>query len=122
MNILISYNQYNILLEYERRNSDKQYEEQYNKLKNSFIRYFENVITAYSEDDDSISLYDKDETRLLTYRKKSQELYYNFKINDFMYDFIPHHIWSRHSKYVISDVFNNYFDDPVKYVTPAGMN
>ena len=122
MNILISYNQYNILLEYERRNFDKEYEEQYNKLKNSFIRYFDNIITAYSEDDDSISLYDKDETRLLTYRKKSQELYYNSNINNFMYDFIPHHIWSRHSEYVISDVFNSYFDDPVKFVTPAGMN
>lgn len=122
MNILISYNQYNILLEYERRNFDKQYEEQYNKLKNGFIKYFDAIIVAYSEDDDSISLYDKDETRLLTYRKKSQELYYNFSINNFMSDFIPHYIWSRHSKYVISDVFNNYFDNPVKYVTPAGMN
>ena len=111
-----------LLVEYDRRSYDKQYENEYEKLKPGFIKYFNHIIDYYFENDELVNLYDKDEKRLLTYMKRSQELYYNFDINKFMNEFIPSYLWARHDKYVISDVFNLYFDYPVKYVTPAGMN
>lgn len=122
MNILITHSQRNFILEYERSSYDKDYEEEYHRIKGRFIKYFENIIDSYFEDESQISLYDKDEMRLFTYRKISEELYYNSKINYFMTEFLPPHIWSRHSKYIISEVFNNFFDNPVRTVTSAGMN
>lgn len=122
MDILITLKQCNILLEYERRNYDLEYKEQYDKIKDGLITYLNNMIEYYSEDDNSINLYDSNKKRLYTYRKLSKELYFNREIVDLIGELFPAYIWVRHGQYIISDLFNLHFDNEVKYVTPAGMN
>ena len=121
MNIKISHNHLKFLLEYERKNQDKKYEDEYNKLKKSFLRFFETMIDSYYESDSVVHLYDKNEKRVISYYKDSEELYYSRDISDLIMDLMPHYLWMRHGDYVISEVFNSYFDYPVKYVTTAGM-
>lgn len=109
------------LLEYERKPHDKKYEEEYEKIKKSFISFFNKLIDAYYESDSVINLYDKNENRIMSYYKDSRELYYSRTLNDLIMDLIPHYLWMRHGQYIMADVFNSHFDNPVKYVTPAGM-
>lgn len=109
------------ILEYERKPHHKKYEEEYEKIKNNFINYFKRLIDAYSENENQISLYDKSEKRLLTFQKRSKELYYNRDLNEFMMDNVPAYLWMRHGDYIMAEVFNEFFEDEIKYVTPAGM-
>ena len=122
MDITITSKQYNLLLEYERRNYDLEYKEQYDRIKDGVINYLNNMIEYYSEDDDTINIYDGNKKRLYTYRKLSKELYFNRDIVDLIGELFPTYIWARHGQYIISDLFNLHFDNEVKYVTPAGMN
>ena len=109
------------LLEYDRKPHEKKYEEEYEKMKKNFIRFFDTIIDAYYESDSVIHLYDRNENRIMSYYKDSKELYYSRALNDLIMDLMPHHFWMRHGQYAIADVFNSHFDNPVKYVTPAGM-
>lgn len=122
MNLIISHSQLIVLLEYERKPHDKKHEREYEMMKKSFLKFFDNIINSYFEDDSKISLYDKSEKRIMTYNKTSEELFFNRDLSDLIMELIPHHYWMRHGSYVIADVFNTYFDNPVKFVTPAGMN
>ena len=80
------------------------------------------MIESYFEDDDFIRLYDTEEKRIITYNKKTQELYYNRDIADYMSDVLPSYLWARHGQHLISDLFEEYFPEyKVKTVTAAGM-
>lgn len=121
MNVKVTQYQFNFLLEFERKNQDKKYEKQYELLKNNFLKYLDNKTDSYSENDSSIALYDKSGDRILHYMKDSEELYINRIINELMMDLMPHYLWMRHGDYIIADWFHMYFDNPVKYVSSAGM-
>ena len=43
--------------------------------------------------------------------KPSGELYYRSQLDDTYGDAFPHPIWLVHGKFILSDVFNEYFPD-----------
>jgi len=87
-------------------------EEQYTRLKDSLVNRVKDMITGYGEDDKRIDLYDSNKELLISYRKNRSdrgEVYYSNSLYDLMSTILPHPIWYRHGKYVISDVFESYF-------------
>lgn len=109
--------------EIERDWRDKEYSEQYSKIGKKFVDFISKSVTSYREDDESISLYDENDKRLMSFYKSSGELFYNSDMSRFMTDVIPVFIWARHDKYIMSDVFEELFPDyTVRSVIPAGMN
>lgn len=117
----LSENKKNIT-ELDRTWRDQEYEKEYNRIKNKISKPVENMIESYFEDDDFISLYDTEEKRIITYYKKTQELYFNRDIADYMSEVLPLYLWARHGQYIISDLFEENFPEyKVKTVTAAGM-
>ena len=117
----LSENKKNIT-ELDRTWRDQEYDKEYNRIKNKISKPVENMIESYFEDDDFISLYDTEEKRIMTYYKKTQELYFNRDIADYMSEVLPLYLWARHGQYIISDLFEENFPEyKVKTVTAAGM-
>jgi hypothetical protein len=109
--------------EMERDWRDKEYSEQYDRIGKKFVDLISELITSYREDDKSISLYNENDKRLLSFFKPTGELYYNSDIYYDMTNFIPAYIWARHGKYIMSDLFEELFPDyKVRDVMSAGMN
>ena len=109
--------------EMERDWRDKEYSEQYDRIGKKFIDIISELITSYREDDDSISLHNENDKRLMSFYKRTGELYYNRDIYDDITNLIPVHIWARHGKYIMSDLFEELFPDyKVRDVMAAGMN
>jgi hypothetical protein len=109
--------------EMERDWRDKEYSEQYDRIGKKFVDLISELITSYREDDKSISLYNENDKRLLSFFKSTGELYYNSDIHYDITNFIPVYIWARHGKYIMSDLFEELFPDyKVRDVMSAGMN
>lgn len=107
----------------ERDWRDIDYQEQYDRIGKKLIESLSEFVDSYSEDEKRINLYDNNKKRLFSYIKVSKELYYNSDINKLIDELIPTYIWARHGKYVVSDMFEEFFPDyEVRTVTPAGMN
>jgi hypothetical protein len=111
MKYLITESQYKLISELERTWRNVEYAEQYKKLKHRLVPYFEKLVDSYDENDFDIYLFDSDNKILVSYIKKSGELYYSRHLDKLYEEVFPHPIWLVHSDFILSDVFNIYFPD-----------
>ena len=111
MKYLITESQYKLISELERTWRNVEYAEQYKKLKHRLVPYFEKLVDSYDENDFDIYLFDSDNKILVSYIKKSGELYYSRHLDNLYEEMFPHPIWLVHSDFILSDVFNIYFPD-----------
>jgi hypothetical protein len=111
MKYIITESQYKLITELERTWRDFEYKEQYDKLKLRLVPYFEKLVDSYGENDFDIYLFDSDNNILVSYIKKSGELYYSRHLDNLYERIFPHPIWLVHSDFILSDVFNIYFPD-----------
>ena len=122
MKYIITESQHKLISELERTWRDIEYTEQYERLKPKMVRYFESLVDSYSEYSDAFVLLDSDRKKVMIYMKPSGELYYNRDLDNLYNELFPHPIWLVHGKYIMSDVFNEYFPDyEVKSVKSANM-
>jgi len=104
---------------------DEEHEEIFDRTKKNVIKSLKRKLKTYYEDDERIVLYgDEDgDDRLMDYRKKSKELYYNRTLSDFYGKVLPHPLWYVNGKYYVYDTFKELFPDvQVTRVTSANMN
>ena len=109
MKYLITESQYKLISELERHWMDKEREGEYDEIKDGLISYFVNEVESYGENDSEVVLFDSDNNILISYNKKTNELYYNFDSFQYYDSLFPHPLWARHHKYILSDVFENLF-------------
>ena len=123
MKYLITESQYKLISELERNWMDREYSEQYEKVRSRIVPYFENLIDGYSKSNSHITLYDSDDTPIMRYNKKSGELFYDRKLDNTYEKFLPHPFWYVHGKYILADVFESLIPDyEVKKVTSAHIS
>jgi hypothetical protein len=114
MKIIITESQYNLLQETFRRDRyDAEYADEYPKYKGMFITAIKMEITASGQTEDSILLGDSDGKILVSYRKPSRTLYYDYNWGDDIEKLMPWHIYNRHFKYALFDFFKSIFPDVV---------
>ena len=104
---------------------DQEYEEIYDKTKKNVIKTLVKKLKTYSEDDERIVLYgDEDgDGRLMDYRKKSKELFFDNSLSRFYEKVLPHPLWYVNGKYYVYDTFKELFPDvQVNRVTSANMS
>jgi len=106
-------NETNIISELDRNWMDSEYEEQYERIKGGIIRSVKKMMKSYNENDDRINIYGENKKRLISYNKKSRELYYDRSISDIMENTLPHPIWYVNGKYIMSEVFESFFPDKI---------
>ena len=111
MKYIITESQHKLISELERTWRDIEYTEQYERLKPKMIRYFESLVDSYSEYSDAFVLLDSDRKKVMIYMKPSGELYYNRDLDKTYNEAFAHPIWMVHGKYIMSDVFNEFFPD-----------
>jgi hypothetical protein len=109
MKYIITESQFELLSELERGWMDSEYESQYDKLKDRLIPLIKNLFESYSENDNHINLLNKDNEVIVTYNKKSKELFFDRSIDEIYSDLFPHPIWMVSRKYLMSDVFESFF-------------
>ena len=109
MKYIITESQYKLISELDRRWRDFEYKEQYENIKDKLIPFFANLIDSYSERDSSITLYDSYGSKMIVYNKNSGELYYDRLSYKSYEEMLPHPFWLRHDKYILADMFNEYF-------------
>jgi hypothetical protein len=103
---------------------DQEYEEIFDKTKKNVIKTLSRKIKAYSEDDERIVLYGDEDgnDRLMDYRKKSKELFFNKSLSNFYEKVLPHPLWYVNGKYYVYDTFKELFPDvQVNRVTSANI-
>ena len=111
MKYLITESQYKLITELERDWRTREYAEQYEKLKHKLVPYFEKLVDSYDENELRIVLFDSERKIMMSYMKKSGELYYSRNLDNLYEEIFPHPIWLVHSDFILSDVFNIYFPD-----------
>jgi hypothetical protein len=111
MKYIITESQHKLISELERTWRDSEYTEQYERLKPKMVRYFENLVDSHSENDLRLNLFDSDLNAVMVYNKPSGDLYYNRNFDDIYGTAFPHPIWLVHGKFIMSDVFNEFFPD-----------
>ena len=109
MKYIITKKQIKLLYEINRNWMDSDYQDEYNNVKNSLISFIHSLFESYAEDDSSIYIYDSNNDVMIYYNKKSGELFFNREIEDVYSDFFPHPFWNVHSKYALSDLFEELF-------------
>ena len=109
MKYIITESQFDLLSEIERDWIDSEYSEEYDTIKDKLIPFIQNLFHSYSENDDEINLLNKNKDVIVTYKKKSGELFYDRSIDKRYSDLFPHPMWSVHRKYIMSDVFESFF-------------
>jgi len=117
----ITESQYKLISEkIERDWRDKEYEHQYSKLSNKLIPLISNMIKSYNEDDNNkIALLGSDGKILILfvpYRyldkiSRNGEIYYSRELDKLFESFLPHPLWSIHGKYIIQDIYSQYFPE-----------
>ena len=103
---------------------DQEYEEEYPKWGRLMVNFLDTQIDSYSENDDTIILFDEnDESKtLMRYDKKGEELYWDYSLHDNMLKFIPFNYMSRHFKYAVQDYFKKHFSDyGIRRITGANI-
>lgn len=111
MKYLITESQLNLISELERNWRDFEYEEQYDKLKGTFVPYMVNKFESYSEDDNFIYIYDSKEQIICRFSLLSGELMINRHFENEYQGMFPHPLWLVHGKYIMSDAFEYEFPD-----------
>ena len=128
MKYIITESQYKLISEkVERTWRDKEYEPQYPKLSKKLIPIISNMIESYNENDrKQLTLFDSSQNIIMTfipYRVNKEYIntggiYYNRNLDNLFESFLPHPQWLVHGKYIIQDVFNEYFPElDVKEIT-----
>ena len=121
MKIIITEEQ---ISEIKRTWMDQEYEELFDRTKKSVVKTIIAQIMSYNEDEDRIVLYsdDEGEHRIMDYRKKSKELYYDRNFFDMYYTALPHPYWFVNGQYYIYETFKELFPNiSVNRVTSANM-
>ena len=111
MKYIITESQLELLSELDRNWMDAEYSEQYNEIKDNLIPFIQKLFKAYSENDTTIDLVNKNKDVIVSYYKKSGELFYDNSIDKRYSDLFPHPMWSVHRKYLIADMFESFFPD-----------
>ena len=103
---------------------DQEYEEEYPKWSKIMIRFLSMEINSYSENDDTIVLFNdknKDKT-LIRYNKKNEQIWWDYSLKDMLMKFIPDAYISRHYKYAVQDFFKKHFPQyGVREITGANI-
>ena len=99
---------------------DAEYTDEYPKYKGMLITAIKMEITASGQTEDSILLGDSDGKILVSYRKLSRTLYYDYNWGEDIEKLMPWHIYIRHFKYALANYFSAIFPDvTIKDVTGA---
>jgi hypothetical protein len=98
-----------MISELDRHRTDSEYEEQYERIKGGIIKSIKKMMKSYGENDDRIIVYGDNKQKLMSYLKKSRELYYDRSISDIMENTLPHPIWFVNGRYIMSEVFESFF-------------
>ena len=123
MKYIITESQYKLISEIERTWRDVQYAEQYEKLKNKILPFFEDLVNEYSERDSHITLYDSDGFKIMVFSKHSGELYYDRSLDKRYGELFFHPFWSVNAKYLLAEIFENLFPEyKVKEVSSAHIS
>jgi len=109
MKYLITESQLKLISELERNWRDFEYEEQYHKIKGRIIPYIIDMISSYNDDNYDIDFYDSEGNVIMRWYKNS--LYYDYSLDDFLGEMLPHPLWFVHGKYIMSDVFKHFYPD-----------
>ena len=108
----------------ERARYDQEYEEEYPKWSKIMIRFLSMEISSYSENDDTIVLFNdknKDKT-LMRYDKINEQIWWGYSLQDMLMKLVPYGYVSRHFKYAIQDFFKKHFPDyGVRGITAANI-
>jgi len=103
---------------------DQEYEEEYPKWQKIMIKFLEMEINSYSENDDTIVLFNdknKDKT-LMRYDKKNEQIWWDYSLEKMLMNFVPYGYISKHFKYAIQDFFKKHFPDyGVRDITAANI-
>jgi hypothetical protein len=123
MKIIITEEQLELLNEtYRRDRFDAEYEDEYPKFKNMFLKTISKDVKSWGEYSLSIYLMNKSGGPLFVYRRPSKTLYYDYSIDREMEEVIPSHIVSRHLKNAVYDYFKGLFPDvEIKEVNGANI-
>ena len=90
---------------------ERDYEESYNNIKDKLIPLFVSMFDSYDENDKYIRVNNSDGELILVYNKLSGEIFYNRNLDELYYKLLPHPIWLVHGKFIMSDVFAEFFPD-----------
>ena len=117
--------QKNEITEIERDWRTREYEDEYPKLRDKMVPFIGKFIKSYYKGDDVINLYNGDDERIITFRdfgNGSGELYFENSFGDMISNMLPHPLWYVHGKFLIYDVFKEFFPDKnIKRVTSANF-
>ena len=111
MRYIITESQNKILSELNRNWMERDYEESYNNIKDKLIPLFVSMFDSYDENDKYIRVNNSDGELILVYNKLSGEIFYNRNLDELYYKLLPHPIWLVHGKFIMSDVFAEFFPD-----------
>ena len=109
MRYIITESQNKILSELNRNWMERDYEESYNNIKDRLIPLFVSMFDSYDENDKYIRVNNSDGELILVYNKLSGEIFYNRNLDELYYKLLPHPIWLVHGKFIMSDVFAEFF-------------
>ena len=109
MRYIITESQNKILSELNRNWMERDYEESYNNIKDKLIPLFVSMFDSYDENDKYIRVNNSDGELILVYNKLSGEIFYNRNLDELYYKLLPHPIWLVHGKFIMSDVFAEFF-------------
>ena len=109
MRYIITESQNKILSELNRNWMERDYEESYNNIKDRLIPLFVSMFDSYDENDKYIRVNNSDGELILVYNKLSGEIFYNRNLDELYYKLLPHPIWLVHGKFIMSDVFAQFF-------------
>ena len=111
MRYIITESQNKLLSELNRNWMERDYEESYNNIKDRLIPLFVSMFDSYDENDKYIRVNNSDGELILVYNKLSGEIFYNRNLDELYYKLLPHPIWLVHGKFIMSDVFAQFFPD-----------
>lgn len=113
------------LTEIERDWRTREYEDEYPKLRDKMVPFIMKFIKSYYKGDGIINLYNSDDERIITFRdfgNGNGELYFENGFGDMLSNMLPHPLWYVHGKFLIQDVFKEYFPGKnIKRVTSANF-
>jgi hypothetical protein len=113
------------LTEIERDWRTREYEDEYPKLRDKMVPFIMKYIKSYYKGDGVINLYNGDDERIITFRdfgNGNGELYFENGFGDMLGNMLPHPLWYVHGKFLIQDVFKEYFPGKnIKRVTSANF-
>lgn len=113
------------ITEIERDWRTREYEDEYPKLRDKMVPFIMKFIKSYYKGDGVINLYNGEDERIITFKdfgNGNGELYFENGFGDMLGNMLPHPLWYVHGKFLIQDVFKEYFPNKnIKRVTSANF-